>query len=524
MKHLEHLDYVIFGLYFFIVIGVAMYVSRKPKGHERNAEDYFLAGRSLPWWIIGASLIASNISTEQIIGMNGTAFESGVAVISYSLIGAAITILIVGKYFLPKFLEGKIYSMPEFLKKRFNKKVSILMSVFWILVYVFVNLTSVLSLGAITLEAVLGIPIIYSIIGLAFVSAIYTIYGGLSAVAWTDFIQVGVLILGGLAVVWIGLDQVAIKYSGEGFIEGMATLIEVQPDKFHTVLPANHEELPWTGVFLGGLWIAALSYWGCNQYIIQRALAAKSLKEAQHGLLFAAVLSVIVAVIIVIPGVIASELFSGQITSRDQAFPVLIRELLPVGYSGLVIASLIAAIISSLNSMCNSVATIFTMDIYRGMINTNASQNNLVKTGRIVTAVALLLAIIVTPAVASMGKLFSFIQEYTGFVTPGVLCIFLTGLFWKKTTSKAALWTVLLTIPISIAFKTFLPQLAFLNRMMLTFLLLLLITIILSLKDKTPESELNLDKLESREESSLLYNVGAFVVIALIAVFYVIFY
>lgn len=519
MKTLELLDYIVFGIYFMVVIGVVIYVSRKPKGHDRSAEDYFLAGRSLPWWIIGASLIASNISTEQIIGMNGTAFESGIAVVSYSLIGGAITILIVGKYFLPKFLEGKIYSMPEFLEKRFGTKVSTVMSVFWILVYVFVNLTSVLSLGAITLEAVLGIPIIYSVVALAIFSAIYTIYGGLAAVAWTDFIQVGVLILGGLAVVWIGLDQVAIKYSGEGFMNGISTLIEVQSDKFHTVLPVTHDELPWSGVFLGGLWIAALSYWGCNQYIIQRALAAKSLKEAQHGLLFAAFLSVVVAIIIVIPGVIASELFSEQITSRDQAFPVLIRELLPVGYSGLVIAALIAAIISSLNSMCNSVATIFTMDIYQKHIKKNASDYDLVKIGRTVTAIALLFAILVTPAVASMGKLFSFIQEYTGFVTPGVLCIFLTGLFWKRTTGAAALWVVLLTIPISVLFKAFLPQLAFLDRMMLTFLILLLITIVISLNTKV--SEIRFDDLKGSGKSSTLYNIGALIIVTLIAVFYI---
>ncbi|WP_194767496.1 SLC5 family protein [Tamlana sp. I1] len=439
MKTLELLDYVVFGIYFLLVIGVAIYVSRKPKGHKRNAEDYFLAGRSLPWWIIGSSLIASNISTEQIIGMNGTAFESGIAVISYSLIGGAISILIVGKYFLPKFLKGQIYSMPEFLKKRFGSKVSTLMSVFWILVYVFVNLTSVLSLGAITLHAVLGIPIMYGVIGLAVFSAIYTIYGGLSAVAWTDFIQVGVLIVGGLAVVWLGLDQVALKYSEAGVIDGILKLVEVQSNKFHTILPASHQELPWTGVFFGGLWIAALSYWGCNQYIIQRALAAKNLKEAQNGLLFASVLSIIVAIIIVIPGVIASELFTDRIGTRDEAFPVLIRELLPVGYSGLVIASLIAAIISSLNSMCNSVATIFTMDVYRVSINPNASSHQMVKMGRIVTGISLIIAVLVTPAIASMGKLFAFIQEYTGFVTPGVLCIFLTGLFWKRTTSNAAL-------------------------------------------------------------------------------------
>lgn len=504
-------------------MGLAIYVSRKPKNHNRNAEDYFLAGRSLPWWIIGASLIASNISTEQIIGMNATAFESGIAVISYSLIGAAITILIVAKYFLPKFLQSKIYSMPEFLERRYNKKVSTTMSVFWILVYVFVNITSVMSLGAITLYAVLGIPIIYSVVTLAVFSAIYTIYGGLTAVAWTDFVQVTVLVVGGLAVVFLGLDKIALNHGGEGIFTGFQQLLELKSEKFHTVLPIDHEELPWTGVFFGGLWIAAISYWGCNQYIIQRALAAKNLKEAQIGLLFASFLSIVVAIIIVLPGVIASELFSEMIVSRDEAFPVLIRELLPVGYSGLVIAALIAAIISSLNSMCNSVATIFTMDIYRNQINKNASGSHLVKVGRWVTAIALLLAVIVTPAVASMGKLFSFIQEYTGFVTPGVLVIFLLGLFWKRATSTAALWTVLLTIPLSMLLKISIPTIAFLDRMMITFLILMVLAITISLKSQF------IYKSESAATakvtvSSTIFNIGALIILGIIAVFYITFW
>ena len=523
MKTLELLDYIVFGLYFLLVVGIALWVSRKPKGHKRNAEDYFLAGRSLPWWIIGASLIASNISTEQIIGMNGTAFESGIAVISYSLIGASITILIVAKYFLPKFLRSKIYSMPEFLEKRYNKKVSTTMSIFLILVYIFVNLTSVMSLGAITLNAVLGIPILYSVIALAAISAIYTIYGGLTAVAWTDFVQVGVLIIGGLTVVWLGLDQIALTNGAEGIINGFQQLLDLQSDKFHTVLPASHDELPWTRIFFGGLWIAAISYWGCNQYIIQRALAAKNIQEAQKGLLFASFLSIIVAIIIVLPGVIASELFADKIVSRDEAFPVLIRELLPAGYAGLVIAALIAAIISSLNSMCNSVATIFTMDVYRNQINKNASETQLVKVGRWVTAIALILAVIVTPTIASMGKLFSFIQEYTGFVTPGVLVIFLLGLFWKKMTSKAALWTVLLTIPISVVFKMFFQNIAFLDRMMLTFLILLVVAISTSLNEQYVYKSTGEEK-DTGQKSSLIFNIGALLISALIAVFYIIFW
>ncbi len=520
MKQLEWIDFVVFGCYFVLVLGFAYWVSRVPKGHKRSAEDYFLAGRSLPWWIIGASLIASNISTEQIIGMNGTAFESGIAVISYSLIGAAIPLLLVARFFLPAFLKMKIYSMPEFLEKRYNKHVSTSMSVFWILVFVFVNLTSVLSLGAITLEAVLGIPLTYSIVVLALISAVYTIYGGLSAVAWTDFIQVGVLIIGGLAVVWLGLEQVS---GGTGVIKGFAMLWSDYPDKFHTVLRASHDELPWTGVFLGGLWIAALSYWGCNQYIIQRALAAKSLREAQHGLLFASFLSIIVAITIVLPGVIASGLFADKIESRDQAFPVLIRELLPAGYAGLVIAALIAAIISSLNSMCNSVATIFTMDIYKKVINPDAEEPRLVLMGRIVTAIALLVAVLVAPTVAVMGKLFAFIQEYTGFVSPGVLCIFLFGLLWKKTTSNAALTAIILTIPISVALKFGYPEIAFLNRMMLTFIILSAVVFGISIIRGSSKGDFQEVMVNRKQESSLLFKLGSLFIIGMLGAFYIIF-
>ncbi len=516
-------DYIAFALYFVFILSTALWVSRKPRDRDRNTEDYFLAGRALPWWIIGASLIASNISTEQIIGMNGTAFESGIAIISYSLIGAAITILIVARFFLPIFLKMKIYSMPEFLEKRFDKRVSISMSFFWILVYIFVNLTSVLSLGAITLHSVLGIPIIYSIIGLALLSGIYTIYGGLPAVAWTDFIQVGVLIVGGLVVVWLGLDKIAMNHNDAGIIEGFSILMDSKPDKFHTVLPASHNEIPWTGVFLGGLWIAALSYWGCNQYIIQRALAAKNLNEAQKGLLFASLLSIIVAIIIVFPGVIASDLYADKITSRDQAFPVLIKELLPPGYSGLVIAALIAAIISSLNSMCNSVATIFTLDVYKNIFRKTASQKELVLVGRITAAGALIIAIIVAPVVAEMGRLFAFIQEYTGFVTPGVLVIFLAGLFWKKTNGTAALSAVLLTIPVSLVMKICLPQIAFLNRMALTFLILFLITVILSLTHKkNPDLEMN--SRFKDHKSSLIFNMGSIAIVMIISLFYIVFW
>jgi len=520
MSSFEPRDYIVFLGYSIIVLSVGIWVSRKPRDHERNAEDFFLAGRALPWWIIGASLIASNISTEQIIGMNGTAFESGIAVISYSWLGAAIPIIIVSKFFLPAFLKMKIYSMPEFLEKRFDQRVSTGMGIFWILVYIFVNLTSVLALGAVTLQQVIGIPIVFGVIGLACFSAVYTIYGGLTSVAWTDFIQVGVLIAGGIAVTLIGLDKVG---DGQGIITGFTTLMHNAPDRFHTVLSADHHELPWTGVFCGGLFITAMSYWGCNQYIIQRALAAKSTSQAQYGLLFAAFLSLIVSVIIVLPGVIAGDLYPEMILKRDEAFPVLIRELLPAGLTGLLIAAIIAAIVSSLNSMTNSTATIFTMDIYRNIFRKTAAQKELVFVGRIVSAMGLTIAVMLAPVVAGQGQLFKFIQEYTGFITPGVFAIFIFGLFWKRCTSNAALIAALSTIPVSIILKFTFPDLAFLNRITITFLVLSFLIVTTSLKQKRVVTAEDLVYSNVNYKTSMPVNIGVFLVLGIVAALYLLF-
>jgi len=465
----SNLDLGVFIAYLLGVLAIALWVSRAPKGHARSAEDYFLAGRSLPWWIIGFSLVASNISTEQIMGMNGTAFVSGIAVISYSWLGACIPQLIVAKFFLPAFLRMKVYSMPQFLELRFDRRVSTGMGVFWLLVYVFVNLTSVMYLGALALKTVLGLPLGWGILLLAAVCALYTVYGGLSPVAWTDFIQVVILVAGGALVLLYALNAVA---GGAGPVDGLMKLIREAPDKFHTVLPADHPDLPWTGVFLGGLWIAALSYWGCNQYIIQRALAAKSLKEAQYGLVFASFLSLLVSFLIVFPGIAASYLFGESIQRPDEAYPTLIRELVPSGITGLIVAALFAAIVSSLNSMTNSAATIFTMDVYRKLLRRPVGDAELIRVGRIAAALALIIAVLVAPRLVNLGQAFQFIQEYTGFVTPGVMAIFLFALFWKKTTSGAALAGALLTIPVSALLKFLLPGQGFLNRMSFTFLFL----------------------------------------------------
>lgn len=514
-------DYIVFFGYFLVALAVALWASRRPKDHDRTSEDFFLAGRALPWWIIGTSLIASNISTEQIIGMNGTAFESGIAVISYSWIGACVAILIVAKFFLPTFLKTRIYSMPEFLEKRFDHRVSTGMGIFWLLMYVFVNLTSVMSLGAITLDSVLGIPIIWGIVGLACVSAAYTIYGGLSSVVWTDFLHVAVLVVGGFAVVCFGLN--AITDTG-GIVAGFAACMKAAPEKFHTVLDASHNELPWPGIFFGGLWIAAISYWGCNQYIIQRALAAKSRREAQNGLLFASFLSLIVSIIIVLPGIIAFVLYRDVITSRDQAFPVLVRELVPIGSKGLIIAALVAAIVSSLNSMTNSVATIFTMDVYRRLFRRSASERELVITGRVASAVALIVAVCCAPAVVRMGRLFAFIQEYSGFIFPGVFTTFLFGLFWKRATSDAALWAAVCSIPVSALLKFALPDVAFLNRMTITFIILSVLVIIISLCSKQRPAEKALFDEEVSLKTSGIFKAGAIAILGIVTALYLYFW
>jgi solute:Na+ symporter, SSS family len=518
----QSLDLAVFLVYMAAVLAIAFWVSRAPKEHSRTTEDYFLAGRTLPWWIIAFSLIASNISTEQIIGMNGTAFVSGIAVISYSWIGACIPQLLVAKFFLPAFLKMRIYSMPQFLEARFDRRVSTGMGVFWLLVYVFVNLTSVMYLGALTLETIMGLPLTYGILALAGVSALYTVYGGLAPVAWTDFIQVVVLLVGGFIVTFFGLDALS---GGQGAWTGFVHLLETSPEKFHTVLSASHPDLPWPGVFLGGLWIAALSYWGCNQYIIQRALAARSLREAQYGLVFASFLSLIVSVIIVLPGIIASALFSDIISRPDQAYPTLVRQLIPVGFTGLIIAALFAAIISSLNSMTNSAATIFTMDIYRKLRRRTASDKELVRIGRLASAVALGVAVLIAPRLAGFAQVFQFIQEYTGFVTPGVFAIFVFALFWKRTTSGAALAAALLTIPVSAVLKLLLPQVGFLNRMGVTFLILAAVIVQISLRSKPDEAGTTQARLTgASSETPPLFNVLALAMLGTIAALYLYFW
>ena len=546
------LDYLIFVVYAIVILGVGLWVSRDKDGKDKTAEDYFLASKSLPWWAIGASLIAANISAEQFIGMSGSGFALGLAIASYEWM-AAITLLIVGKYFLPIFIEKGLYTIPEFVEKRFSTNLKTILAVFWIALYVFVNLASVMYLGGLALETIIGIDMVYAVIGLALFAAAYSLYGGLSAVAWTDIIQVVFLILGGVVTTYLALDTVS---QGEGMIEGLKAIYAAAPDRFEMILDRSNPEynnLPGIGVLVGGLWVANLYYWGFNQYIIQRTLAAKSLKESQKGILFAAGLKLIIPFIVVIPGIAAyvivndPEILASLGTngaanipsagSADKAYPWLMQ-FLPTGFKGIAFAALTAAIVSSLASMLNSTSTIFTMDIYKQFINPNASDKQTVKVGRLSAAVALVIGATMAPLLGGIDQAFQFIQEYTGVVSPGILAVFMLGLFWKKTTNKGAIWGALTSIPIALYLKTggkgwfdgtameaVFPKLPWMDQMGLTALLTMAVIILVSwMENKGKDDSKAIELNKGIFKTSPLFNIGAFATLIILTVVYTLFW
>jgi len=547
-SNFQFLDYAIFVGYAILILGVGLWMSRDKKGHQKTAEDYFLASKSLPWWAIGASLIAANISAEQFIGMSGSGFASGLAIASYEWM-AALTLIIVGKYFLPIFIKKGIYTIPEFVEKRYSTNLKTILAVFWIGLYVFVNLTTVLYLGALALETILGIPLIYGVIGLALFAAAYSLYGGLSAVAWTDVIQVVFLILGGTITTYLALNTVS---GGEGFISGLKSVYHAVPERFAMILkPENPEyvNLPGIGVLVGGMWVANLYYWGFNQYIIQRTLAAKSLKEAQKGILFAAFLKLIIPLIVVIPGIAAYVIINdpnimaslGDLAlqntpsadATDKAYPWLLQ-LLPVGLKGLAFAALTAAIVSSLASMLNSTSTIFTMDIYKQYLGRDTSDKTIVSVGRISAAVALLIAVFIAPLLQNLGQAFQFIQEYTGVVSPGILAVFLLGLFWKQTSNRGAIVGALASIPVAMYFKvapkgwsnsTLFVDVPFMDQMGYTVLITMLIIIVVSkLEHKNKVDSKGIILTENIFKTSPLFNIGSFALMLILTALYAAFW
>ncbi len=557
------LDTLVFAAYGLVILAVGLYVSRDKKNHQKDAKDYFLAGKSLPWWAIGASLIAANISAEQFIGMTGSGFAIGLAIASYEWM-AAITLLVVGKFFLPVFIKKELYTIPEFVEKRFSTNLKSILAIFWIALFVFVNLTSVLYLGAMAIDTIIGTGngdlMLISIIGLALFAAAYSIWGGLAAVAWTDVIQVVVLIAGGLITTFIALA--AIAPGGGGVLAGFKHVYALVPQKFSMILepgeiitPNGRDawwDLPGLAVLVGGLWVANLYYWGFNQYIIQRTLAAKSLKESQRGIALAAFLKLLIPLIVVIPGIVAFAMHAspdGQLTIgnldssfvneaggiiNDNAAPWLIKTVVPSGLKGLVLAALIAAIASSLASMLNSTSTIFTMDIYRAHINTRATDKQTVRVGRLTAVVALVIAVALAPQLTNLGQAFQFIQEYTGVVSPGILAVFIAGLFFRKATNNGAIWGVVLSIPIALYFKVapngwsaagvFL-NLPFLHQMMATSLLSLAIILTISrLEVRQGYDPKGIPLSATLFKTDTVFNLSAFAIMLITALLYAFFW
>ncbi len=539
---LAAIDWIIFAVYAIVIVAVGLTVSRK---NRASTEGYFLAGKSIPWWAVGASLIAANISAEQFIGMSGSGFVIGLGISAYEWM-AAITLLLVAKFFMPIFIKQGIYTIPEFVEKRFNQTLKTILAVFWICLYIFVNLSSVLYLGGTALQIIMGIPMMYTVIGLALFALVYSVYGGLSSVVWTDVIQVAVLIIGGFATTYLSVSFVG---GDAGFFGGLSHMMDVAPEHFKMILSQGDPQfknLPGVAVLIGGMWVANLYYWGFNQYIIQRTFASKSLDEAQKGLAFAAFLKLITPIIVVLPGIAAYVILNdpslqeklastfGALVSNADTMPSLehadraypwVAQFLPTGFKGLVFAALAAAIVSSLASMLNSTATIFTMDIYKTYIDKNASELKLVNIGRLTAVVALVIAVFVAPMLGVLDQAFQYIQEYTGLVSPGILAVFLCGLFWKHTTSKGAIIGVLASIPIALLLK-FLPiNMPFMDQMMYTCILTIATIVFVSLAtSENDDDPKGIVLTADTFKTSGGFAVASYAVMIIVAVLYAVFW
>ena len=508
-------DLIIVLVYLAVLIFLGLFLGRNKKGQEKSANDYFLAGNTLTWWAVGASLIAANISAEQFIGMSGTSYADGIATAAYELM-AAVTLIVIGKFLLPVMLKRKIFTIPQFLRERYNDGVGLAFSVLWLFLYVFVNLTSVAWLGSLAIEQILGLQGATLVIGdfsvsmrmvivlaLYVIAGIYSIYGGLASVAWTDVLQVVFLVGGGLVTAIFALSAVG---GGEGILAGLNNIFtdltsgeHLNDSHLHLVIQQSHGEsafanVPGIAAVVGGVWLTNLGYWGFNQYIIQKGLAAKSISEAQKGLVFAGFLKILIPFIVCLPGTCAyyislhPEIMSGlqgSINVSDDAYPWLVRNFTPVGVKGITFAALAAAVISSLASMFNSTSTLFTMDIYKKYIKKNASDKSLVKVGRLTSLCALVIAAIaVEPLLGGLDQAFQYIQEYSGFIYPGIVVVFGLGLLWRRASSRAAVWTAIITIPLGVLFKIFLGGVPFQLRAGYIFIILVVFFIIMSLLDK----------------------------------------
>lgn len=557
MNSLHSKDYLVFLFYFIIVAGYGYWVYRKKKKATVSAShDYFLAEGSLTWWAIGASLIASNISAEQFIGMSGSGFKMGLAISTYEWMAAA-TLMIVAIFFIPVYLKNKIYTMPQFLNQRYNGTVAMIMAVFWLLLYVVVNLTSILYLGALAINSISGINTTLCMYLLA-VFAIFITLGGMKVIGYTDVIQVFFLILGGLVTTYLALNLVSEKFGTTGTINGFNLMMVHADDHFHMIFKKdnpNYMDLPGLTVLIGGMWIVNLNYWGCNQYITQRALGA-DLPTARKGILFAAFLKLLMPVIVVLPGIAAyvlhqqgdfqTEMIQAGEINPDKAYPVLLN-LLPAGLKGLAFAALTAAIVASLAGKANSISTIFTLDIYKKKIKPEADEKKMVQIGKITVIVAMLIAVGIAPLMGIDKKGgFQYIQEYTGFVSPGIFAMFILGFFWKKTTSNAALFATVGGFAFSLFFK-FLPnimnlsfleqfgfakanadgiyEIPFLDRMGFVFIIAVIGMVLISLWENKRGVKTNGLEIDSKMfKMKPGFAVGALIVCGILAALYTIFW
>jgi len=543
-QKLHLLDHLVFLIYFIGVSGYGYWLYRR-KQAEQSAASFFLAEGALTWWAIGASLIASNISAEQFIGMSGSGFAMGLAIASYEWMAAA-TLLVVAVFFLPVYLRNKIYTMPQFLAQRYSPLVATIMAVFWLLVYVFVNLTAILYLGGLAVSTISGFSSTACIIFLT-VFAILITLGGMKVIGYTDVIQVLVLILGGLATTYLALDLVAKEFGSSGVWSGLRLLREQADSHFHMIfepgqrmmpdgkggLEDAYNKLPGLAVIIGAMWIANLSYWGFNQYITQRALGA-DLKTARSGLLFAAFLKLLMPVIVVLPGIAAYvlhqqghfqlEMTEDGILKPDKAYPVLL-DLLPSGLKGLSFAALTAAIVASLAGKANSISTIFVLDLYKKYFDTAADERKQVLVGRVVIVVALCIGALVAPVLANFGQAFQFIQDFTGLISPGVVAIFLLGFFWKRTTANAALVGAVATIPTGFLLEMVYKTMPFFHRMGWVFLILVGLMVVVSLLDSKNQKRGQLVEVEPEDfRLKAGFAAGAILVMAILTVLYWLFW
>ena len=543
MNKLQTADYIVFIIYFISVTAYGYYIYHKKKAGTTSSKDFFLAEGSLTWWAIGASLIASNISAEHFIGMSGSGFALGLAISTYEWMAAA-TLIIVAIFIIPVYLKNKISTMPQFLSKRYNDKVSTIMAVFWLLVYVFVNLTSIIYLGALAISSISPVSFEWAITGLSIFSMIVTL-GGMKVIGYTDVVQVFVLIVGGLVTTYLALSLLSEQYGfGSNIFKGLSILRKEAPTHFHMIFDstnAHYKELPGLSVLIGGMLVNNLAYWGCNQYIVQRALGA-DLVTARKGILFAAFLKLLVPVIAVLPGIIMYVLHSkgmfqqemsdgAGIIKPDHAYPTLMN-LLPAGLKGIAFAALTAAVVASLAGKANSISTIFSLDIYKKYFNTAASEQKMVLVGRWAVVVSMLIAALVTPALKSLDQAYQFIQEYVGFISPGVLAIFLLGFFWKRTTAAAAMAGALLTIPISTVLKFLpvwtngsFPDFPFLDRMSITFVSIVVIMIVMSLARPNKENDQHTIEIDtSMFRITPAFAFGSIIICGILAALYTVFW